>query len=300
MFNDRFAKVLLLCVAVLLAAQLACAVGGNNDVNGQGGGADSAALAATEQALKATQDALDAESQQVRPTQAEPTEIPPTKPAPTEPAPTQPAPTQPQPTAEPAQQTSFASGDLIYFTDFDGPEDWEDGWIQFASKDMDYRIYKSDGYLYVEVPDQYSTVYAFYEDLYFARDQADVYVETYFMNLSTHNINNVSLICRATDAGWYEFSMVSGGLWQIWKYDSSVGYTMLTDGGIPDLDYDAPHYLGITCIGDTLTFYVDGEMLKNGFVDDSTFREGQVGLSVYADVWEDVIIEFDYFGVEAP
>jgi hypothetical protein len=300
MFNKRSHKVLLLILVVLFVVQLACSAGGNDGgSNGQGEDGAAANLAATEEALKATQDALTADAEQDS-AREEPTKEPPTQAPPTEAPPTQAPPTQVPPTAEPTQKTTFSSGDVIYFTDFDGPEDWENGWIQFADKDMDYSIYKSDGFLYVEVPDQYSTVFAFYDELYFERDKADVYVETYFQNLSTHNINNVSLICRATDAGWYEFSMVSGGLWQIWKYDANTGYKMINNGGIPDLDYDAPHYLGATCIGDMLTFYVDGEELHNGSIKDSTFREGQVGLSVYADDWEDVIIEFDYFYVEAP
>ena len=293
MHIKHFKRVFLLIVVVLVAVQLACASSANT-----GNQSNNANLEATSQALQATQNALAQQPTEAPPTQAPPTQAPPTQAPPTQAPPTQAPPTQAP--AQPTQKTTFASGDVIYFTDFDSAGDWEDGWIQFASKDMDYEIYKENGYLNVVVPDQYSTVFAFYDPLYFERDKADVYVETYFRNLATHNINNVSLICRATDTGWYEFSMVSGGLWQIWKYDANSGYSLLTDGGIPDLDYDAPHYLGISCIGDQLTFYVDGEKLKGGSYTDGAYREGQVGISVYADVWEDVIIEFDYFLVQAP
>ena len=58
--------------------------------------------------------------------------------------------------------------------------------------------------------------------------------------------------------------------------------------------------IGADCIGNELTFYFDGDPLKNGSIKDTTYREGQVGFSVYADEWADVVVEFDYFGVMLP
>ena len=75
---------------------------------------------------------------------------------------------------------------------------------------------------------------------------------------------------------------------------------MIKEGGIPNLDYDAPHTIGAECVGDTLTFYFDGEALRNGSINDGTYREGQMGIAVYADEWPDVIVEFDYFGISVP
>ena len=297
MIKKHSTKFIVLIIVVLVAVQLACGAS-----TGTNTGSEEANLQATAQSLQATQDALNSNAQQPtkeRPTEIPATEVPPTD-VPTQVPTTQAPPTEVPPTAVPTQKTTFSSGDVIYFTDFDGAEDWEDGWIQFATSDMDYRIYKNNGVLRVEVPEPNSGVYAFYDDLYFERDKADVYIETNFENFATHNINNVTLICRATENGWYEFSMLSGGLWQIWKYDANSGYRMINDGGVADLDYDAPHYLSASCIGDTLTIYIDGEKPKNGSIKDSSFREGQVGLSVYAFEWKDVIIEFDYFLVQAP
>ncbi len=282
---------LLIMLVVVLITQLACGLGGGSTEEP----ADSPDYAATEAALQATQAALEAEAQQPTATKAPlptPTDLPTTEP-------TQPEPTQAEPVQ--AEPQTWGSGELIYFTDFDSPGDWEDGWIHFSFPDIDYSVYKENGYMHVEVPEEYSAVYLIYDELFFERDYADVFVETKFLNLGTHNINNISVICRATDQGWYEFSMLSGGLWYIYKYIASSGkYITIKDGGIANLDYDAPHTIAAECLDDTLTFYFDGEPLRNGTIKDTQFREGQTGMSVYADDWPDVIVDFDYFGIAVP
>ena len=270
---------LLTLFIVLIIVQVACLASGGNEVIN-----DAPDFAATEAALQSTQAALEAQAEQPAPTNT------PEPPPPTDPT------TPPEPDPE-----SYSSGDIIYFTDFDGPEDWEEGWIHFSFPDADYSVYKDNGVMYVEVPVTYTTVYLFHDELFFEREFADVYVEAGFENLSTHNINNISILCRGTDQGWYEFSILSGGLWYIYRYNANTGnYKIIKDGGIPNLVYDAPHTVGASCIGNVLTIYFDGEPLRNGTITDSQFREGQVGFSVYADEWADVIVEFDYFGVQVP
>jgi hypothetical protein len=268
--------------AVLFAVQIACLTGGGNEVSNN----DAPDYAATEAALQSTQAALDAQAEKPEPTDApEPTDT-----------------SEPPPPADPTTPPeTYSSGDIIYFTDFDGPEDWEDGWIHFSVPDADYSAYKDNGVMYVEVPETYTTVYLFQDELFFEREFADVYVEAGFENLSTHNINQIGIMCRGTDKGWYEFNILSGGLWYIYRYNADNGrYTLLKDGGIPNLVYDAPHTVGAYCIGNELTIYFDGEPLRNGTITDSQFRDGQVGLSVFAGDWADVIVEFDYFGVQLP
>ncbi len=284
---------LMLVVVVLLLVQLACLPGGTNPDVEPPAGPD---YAATEAALQKTQAALDAAAQQPEPQQPEPQQ-------PVQPTNT---PEPPPPTKEPVvllpQMNAYPEGQTIYYTDFDSTGDIEPGWSDFAiPSDLRYTVSMNSGFIRVEVPDQYSSVYLVYEDMFFDRNNADVYVETRFQNMGTHNINNISVFCRGTDQGWYEFSMLSGGLWYIWKYDASKGdYKLIKDGGIPNLNYDAPHSIGAECRGNYLTFYFDGERLKNATITDSQFIEGQTGIAVYADDWENVVVEFDYFAIAVP
>lgn len=272
---------------ILLIVQLACSLGGAAAPTETEPGPD---FAATEASLQQTQAALDAQAQQPEPTET------------TAPKPTQPPPADtPEPTED--QVITYTSGDLIYVTDFLGETDWEEGWVHFSiPEDDDYIVYRTNDYMHVEVPNTGVTVYLIYDDLYLERDAADVYVEAGFENLSSHNVNQISVLCRASVDGWYEFSLLSGGLWYIWKYDGNAdNYILLKEGGIASLDYDSPHAIGAVCLQDSLSFYLDGEMIKNASVTDNTFREGQTGISVFAeDQWPNVIIEFDYFGVEVP
>lgn len=199
------------------------------------------------------------------------------------------------------QLNSYPEGTTVYFTDFNSTGDIEPGWFDFGiPSTLRYDISMVGGYIRVEVPDENSAAYLFYEDMFFGRDFSDVYVEARFQNKATHNINNISVICRATDQGWYEFSMLSGGLWYIWLYDADSGYRKIKDGGIPNLNYDAPHTIGAECRGTYLTFYFDGEPLKNGSITNSQFDEGMTGIAVYAADWENVIVEFDYFAIAMP
>lgn len=272
----------------LVVVQLACGTSTNTNTPEE----NVPDYAGTETALQQTQDAMNAQPEE------------PTATTPPEPTDTTEAVVQPTATTEPVEEgpITYSSGDLIYFTDFEGGEDWEDGWVHFSIPDANYTVYKDYGYMHVEVPETQTTVYLVYDDLYLLRDEADVYVETSFSNLSTHNINQVGVLCRASTDGWYEFNLLSGGMWYIYKFDLNTSrYTLLKEGGIANLDYDAEHSIGAVCLQDSLTFYLDGAQVKNASVKDNTFREGQVGLAVYAaDQWPDVIIDFDYFGVQVP
>ena len=69
---------------------------------------------------------------------------------------------------------------------------------------------------------------------YFAYDPwryEDVRLDARAENRGKNN-NNVSLICRGSDEGWYEFSIANNGLWWIYAYDGNDGsYSQLANGG---------------------------------------------------------------------
>lgn len=289
MFFASKKKGLIAVIAVLLIASLACLSSADSDVDS----GDKTDFAATSAALKATQDALDAG-------EAEPTKTT----APTEESPVEATKEEVAQAASGGQidWNSIKSGDIIYSTDFNGDGgDWEDGWVHFAvpSNNENYSTYVTSGFMFVGVDVQETTVYLIYDPIYTPRDHADVWVGTFANNVGKVRNNNISVICRATDAGWYEFSIASNGLWWIWKYYSG-DYDVLAQGGVPNYNKnDTDHEITASCIGDQLTFYYDGIQLKNGRVSDSSFKEGQVGLSVYASNLSGVEVEFDWFEVGA-
>ncbi len=184
------------------------------------------------------------------------------------------------------------SGDLYLATDFDDTE----GWYTFAVPESDnYEASNLDSIVYLQVNERNSTVYMLYDLTLPADIRLDAGVET----VAGPNRNNISLICRASVDGWYEFSMNSGGYWFIWKYEDSE-YTELARGASNDINLQkAANELTATCVGTKLTFYVN--LTEMGSVSDNRFKgPGQVGVSVSTFDIPGAGVEFDWLAVSVP
>lgn len=102
--------------------------------------------------------------------------------------------------------------------------------------------------------------------------------------------NAFSLICRANDAGWYEFRISSNNYFELLRYDQfkkSEGvnaYTnfvrkrvgsSLINGGV------GKNVFSLSCVGNLITAFVNGEQLywekQPLAVEDTTYSEGTVG-----------------------
>ena len=159
-----------------------------------------------------------------------------------------------------------------------------------------FEAFTEDGLLYIEVKDRNSNVYSFYDlDLTNPDVRIDADVET----VGGPNRNNISLVCRATTEGWYEFSMNSGGYWYIWKYQDG-DYFNLAEGASYAINLQkAANSLTATCIGRELTFFVNG--VKMGSVSDNTFKNGgQVGVSVSTFDFPGAAVEFERLVATVP
>ncbi len=203
---------------------------------------------------------------------------------------------RPTPTPQPALPSPTpppSPGDIVYFTDFDDLDDWT---TIFALPETDnYTAEIQQGKLYIQVDDRNTTIYAFYDlDL----GQPDVQIDADVETVAGPNRNNISLICRATSEGWYEFSMNSGGHWIIWINDDT-GIRALKQGDSLAINLQkAKNHLTVVCQGDTLTLYVNDEEV--GSVSDDTFAAGQVGVSVSTFEIKGAGVEFDYVAVSIP
>lgn len=282
MDNPKAKKTLLTVLTVILLAQIACGT--------------------VEKLIKKA--ALPLENDTAELSQEEPSQEPDT-PTPTEEiVPTKtPEPTltrTPKPTEPTLQRPS--SGKLLYFTDFDSEVDLSNEWSVFSDpSELDYEYSLEDSHLFIGIADPQSIVMmlniASLEDGL----EEDVYIEAGFENLSGHDVNHISLVCRFSFEGWYEFRLMEDGEWEIWKFaDSSDGYVRLDDDRAPRLTVDTPGTIGALCSGDTLTLYFNGQPVQDATVTDSELTEGMAGLSVFTLLWEQAAIEFDYFGVQVP
>jgi len=202
---------------------------------------------------------------------------------------------------------------VVLSTEFDDAPCWGHFQIPAAGDTPDYDVSLYNSTLFFEIFAGGTTAYATWDPIL---DFTDVYVAAGVNTVEGPNTNNISLVCRGSDQGWYEFSMTSGGEWIIWKVDTSnpddPDYTILNSGY-------SNHYLkhkynefGISCVGDQLDFYitqVDGEVKLVGSANDRTFRSGQVAVSVYSLPTSQVSwnysstpmqVEFDWLEIQIP
>lgn len=119
-------------------------------------------------------------------------------------------------------------------------------------------------------------LYVYY--MYLPYYYEDAVIRVRAENTGTINNNNVSLVCRKSDNTWYEFSVTSGGLWDLWTHDDS-GYTSIGSGGVASLktgqqvnDYE------MRCIGDALALYVNGKEVTT--LTNDAYTEGLVGFNI--------------------
>lgn len=187
-------------------------------------------------------------------------------------------------------------GEIFFSTDFNAPDNW---YAMTVPDSENYQATTDGGKLRLFIEPKEVTLYTFYElDL----NNPDVRIETLAQKIEGPNSNNISLVCRATDAGFYEFSMTSGGYWNIYLYKVDgvkYSYTVLTSGASTAAELmNKPNELAAVCVGDLLTFYING--VKVGSTSDSTFPGGgEVGVSIWGKA-AGLSVEFEYFTALVP
>lgn len=206
----------------------------------------------------------------------------------------------------PAEQT-FTNAQQFFTEEFDGNTDyWKylvvngaksqiiDGIVGLMS------IRPLGGLLIFDLQGQGAWVYATYEPFTYSNVRLDVKV-----NNRGSNNNNVSLICRKSDAGWYEFDIANNGLYEILYGqilpDNTVAYTPIADGGSTKIKPGlADNEYGIVCQDNTLILYINGTETRR--LEDKKYLlpEGKVGISVSSFQDVPVIVDFYWVKISQP
>lgn len=187
------------------------------------------------------------------------------------------------------------SGDVYFHTDFDGGLG---SWAYYLTrgKEEDFTAQTTGNRLQIDIEGTDTWVYFLNENA----DYADVRIDTVAENRGNNN-NNVSLICRESELGWYEFNIANNGLYYIYWFDdeSTNNYIPLFSGGsrLINMGKDINEYTAI-CDGEQLTLLINGEEIRT--VTHDRLTSGKVGLSVSSFDFTPVIIEFDYFTASVP
>lgn len=148
------------------------------------------------------------------------------------------------------------------------------------------------GLLIFDLQGQGAWVYVTYEPYTYTDVRLDVKVG----NRGTNN-NNVSLICRKSDAGWYQFDIASNGLYQIFFGKIIVGvveYTIIAEGGSTKIKTGlAENEYGILCQANILALYINGTESRRLEEKKFLLPEGKVGISVSS--FRDVPVTVDFY-----
>lgn len=186
-------------------------------------------------------------------------------------------------------------GEVYFSTEFDaGLGNW--AYYLTRGEEKDFTAQTADDRLQIDIQGTDTWVYLLNENA----EYADVRIDTVAENRGNNN-NNVSLICRESELGWYEFNIANNGLYYIYWFDdeSTNNYIPLFSGGsrVINMGKDINEYTAI-CDGEQLTLLINGEEIRTVTHDRLTI--GKVGLSVSSFDFTPVIIEFDNFRASVP
>lgn len=223
---------------------------------------------------------------QEEPAQPEPTDVP------AEPEPTE-APAEPEPTEAPAQPA------LDYFTEeFDTDPQWYYEVVKGSdNSDADKATYSFDASRMIfDIDDR--QLYSYY--LYEGQEYDNVRVD---INVDNRGVNSqqVSLICRASDEGWYEFAVQSDGLWEL--YAVSDGYNRIANGGSTAVKQGkSVNQYTFICDDEKLAFFINGVEPKGSpFMERKyALRRGNVGFAISSLESTPVKMEVDWFQISQP
>lgn len=145
---------------------------------------------------------------------------------------------------------------------------------KIVNNDEGFTLALEQGKLKINFTENYTYMYLIYNPL----SAADIRIDAKVENLGRNN-NNVSLICRYSDRGWYEFNIANNGLYNILRYDTSQNrYITIATGGSKAIKMgQGINVYTAVCSGDHLVLYINGTETYSG--KDSRLTEGRAGIS---------------------
>jgi S1-C subfamily serine protease len=193
----------------------------------------------------------------------------------------------------PTEEIADGDSPAFYVEEFETDSNTVGAWSWFITNgdETGFDIYTEDGKLVFDISGRQIYSYFSYDPWVYENVRVDAIAENRGMNN-----NNVSLICRATDDGWYEFSIANNGLWWIYAYDGT--YTMLANGGSNAVNMGkGVNEYTIMCFDDTLGLYINGSEVRTLRENKFGYREGQIGIGVSSFDVLPIIVEFDWVAI---
>jgi len=208
----------------------------------------------------------------------------------------------PTATQAPIINVPTAADQRYYVEEFNGPVN---DWLSFMTFG-DPRMVQNEvdfGKLSISLDpleDKYAWFYLINNDYSYT----DVKVDAVVTNQG-NNANGISLICRYSDIGWYEFVVSSSGTYKVFVVDNqgvvNSGYNELAYGGSEGIKtgFQTNTY-GIVCKENQLTLLVNNK--EEIAITDRRFKlpEGKIGIAVSSPLKLPVHVDFETLTVSQP
>jgi hypothetical protein len=208
----------------------------------------------------------------------------------------------PIPTAEPTPElVGQAEGDFFSETFGAGLDNWEIKFI--AGNERDTEIEPSEGELRIKEPEKETYLYFWNK----THNYQDVVIDAEAENIGS-NGNGFALVCRMTQAGWYEVRISSGGEYAFYRYDQKLRddnqnpYVQLGGGGSNRIKTGPKvNQFKMTCIGSEIRLFVNGEEIRAAkkIINDKNFSDGQVGFGMISSS-SNVLAVWHFFKTSQP
>jgi hypothetical protein len=227
------------------------------------------------------------------------TPVPPQQQATQPPPPPQPVETEAPPPVVDEPTTAPEPVSQQYFTE---EFDQDPGWDYFLTAGDEDKITTEFDNSLMTFDLQETNIYAYY--LYEQYEYGDVRIDLRAENRGKNN-NNVSLVCRATTDGWYEFSTEGGGLWYLYAVtindEKKAVYNRIDNGGASSLKQGKEvNEYGMICDGNEITLIVNGKELKKVEDKEYSLADGGVGFNISSLNVTPIIVEVDWFKTSEP
>lgn len=171
---------------------------------------------------------------------------------------------------------------------------WNNGsGSDFSPEDMTVTV--KDGYLVFNIDKPNISNYVVYDP----SDYGNVKISISAHNGGQNN-NNVSLICRYSHEGWYEFQIGNDGLYSILAFMAVERryYTLYSGGSKAILSGMGVNEYSASCINNELTLFINGNKVTSIKDFKHQLGAGKVGFGVSSNETIPVLVEIDWFKVE--
>jgi len=209
---------------------------------------------------------------------------------------------------EPQPTEAVLSEDIIWREEFE--DDINRHWgIKVISGLEDQLLWSQDsGKFHVEIEPPNDTNFAF-----FRKDASykDVVVQAQVQNYGQSD-NAFSLMCRASENGWYELRISSQGYYELLRYDQYLAaegknaYTNLLEKQLGSTLINTgqdTNTFALACQGNQLIVFINGEQeyvnKRPLTIEDNTYSEGTIGFGVLG-YGKEVDVAFDYVEILKP